>query len=109
MGIGKYGRPLPVVYIPKVGGRKTVKVDPSKFCHCLRKIGDVDGDNGGIGNLSWSYDNEEIIPKKKKKKKGKEIVDIVAANDCEELSEKILNNANTSCVDTDIGESNSPK
>merc|ERR1712062_368707 len=67
--IGKYGRPLPIVYIPKVSGRKTIKVDPSKFCHCLRKIGDGEGESeGSVGKLSWSYDEEVIIPKKKKKK-----------------------------------------
>merc|ERR1711936_47243 len=76
--IGKYGRPLPIVYIPKsAGSKKTLKVDPSKFCHCLKKLATNDNDDvggkEGVEGLTWSYDGEEkVTPLKRKKKRKKE-------------------------------------
>ena len=58
--IGKYGRPLPIVYIPKVSGRKPIKFDPSKQCHCLKRI-ICDDDNVKISDLKWSLNAEKIF------------------------------------------------
>ncbi|XP_052061672.1 nucleolar protein 8-like [Mytilus californianus] len=36
--VGKYGRVLPVVYIRNKDKKKVVKVDPSKFCHNVKRM-----------------------------------------------------------------------
>ncbi|XP_066919379.1 nucleolar protein 8-like [Clytia hemisphaerica] len=54
--IGKFGRPLPIVHINGKGsGRKFLKHDPSKHCHCIRRIAtDVPEDR--IDGLTWELD-----------------------------------------------------
>ena len=65
--MGKYGRPLPVVYIKNLTGKKLLKVDPSKHCHCLRKI-NLDVDERSIEHLSWSFEDEKTNDTLEKKK-----------------------------------------
>ena len=57
--IGKFGRPLPIVQLSKAqsGGRRPIKHDPSKHCHCLRRIGDTDQEER-VGNLTWQLDEQ---------------------------------------------------
>jgi len=85
--IGKYGRPLPIVHISNVGRKKTVTVDPSKFCHCLRRIPDVDDDQVQVDKLTWSYDGSEMSIMKKRK----EMKDIFSGNnetvECKQLTD----------------------
>ena len=39
------------------GGRKPVKHDPSKHCHCLKRIAQQDQDEP-VGNLTWKLDEQ---------------------------------------------------
>lgn len=60
--IGKYGRPLPIVHVQK--GRKLFKHDPSKHCHCIKKIADTDqaaDDNTSLNQLTWSLEPDTTI------------------------------------------------
>lgn len=71
--IGKYGRPLPIVHIPKIPGRKAVKHDPSKHCHCIKKIPEGDFHDSGGDNLTWEMDEvkhlqDKVKPVKRSKK-----------------------------------------
>lgn len=66
--IGKYGRPLPVVYL-RSKGPKVQKFDPSKHCHQLKKIKYPEKeseDDHEIGNLTWNIPGDKKIKKSKK-------------------------------------------
>ncbi|XP_012560104.2 nucleolar protein 8 isoform X1 [Hydra vulgaris] len=99
--MGKYGRPLPVVYI-RNPTNKIVKVDPSKHCHCLKKI-NLDTDEKSISDLLWSVDNDktdikqnnQIVKKKSLKQKGNdESLNVSATQDNKELYCKIVTEKN---------------
>ncbi|XP_057312777.1 nucleolar protein 8-like [Hydractinia symbiolongicarpus] len=74
--VGKYGRPLPVVAIRKWAGQKLVKVDPSKHCHCLKKITLNETEfEADISDLTWTLNDDQgddSIMKNQKRKKKKE-------------------------------------
>ncbi|XP_065667591.1 nucleolar protein 8 isoform X2 [Hydra vulgaris] len=100
--MGKYGRPLPVVYI-RNPTNKIIKVDPSKHCHCLKKI-NLDTDEKSVTDLLWSVDNDktdikqnnEMFKKKslKKKKSNDESINASVAQDNEELYCKMVTEKN---------------
>ena len=70
--VGKYGRPLPIVHMPKYTGKKPLKIDPSKYCHCLKKINIAeDGKSESLSNLTWSI-SSDFIQKTKSNKNLKE-------------------------------------
>ena len=57
--VGKYGRPLPIVHIPKYTGKKPLKIDPSKYCHCLRKIDIAENSKlESLSNLTWNISSD---------------------------------------------------
>ena len=59
--VGKYGRPLPIVHMSKYTGKKPLKIDPSKYCHCLRKINIAeDSKSENLSNLTWSISSDFI-------------------------------------------------
>jgi len=60
--ISKYGRPLPIVYIPKSVNKKLIKIDPSKFCHNLRKL-NVECDSTDHDSLTWSLNSSSKLEK----------------------------------------------
>ena len=85
--IGKYCRPLPVVYL-RSKGSKVHKFDPSKHCHQLKKIRSLEDDyrNDRIADLTWTIPGDRKIKKSKQLRKYKnensfEVVETVAEND----------------------------
>ena len=85
--IGKYGRPLPVVYL-RSKGSKVHKFDPSKHCHQLKKIKSLENEseNDRIGDLTWTIPGDRKIKKPRKLRKSRtansfEVVENEAEND----------------------------
>ncbi|XP_062582788.1 nucleolar protein 8-like [Saccostrea cucullata] len=68
--VGKYGRVLPIVHIPSKHGKKIVTVDPSKFCHNVKKVKEEEQgpDNCDTETLTWALKEEN--PEKTKKRIG---------------------------------------
>lgn len=65
--VGKYGRVLPIVHIPSKHGKKIMTVDPSKFCHNLKRMKDDRDDSSNIDALTWHLREENPVHIKNKK------------------------------------------
>lgn len=65
--VGKYGRVLPIVHIPSKHGKKIMTVDPSKFCHNLKRMKDDREDSSNIDALTWHLREENPVHIKNKK------------------------------------------
>lgn len=65
--VGKYGRVLPIVHIPSKHGKKIMTVDPSKFCHNLKRMKDNGEDSCNIDALTWHLREENPVHMKNKK------------------------------------------
>lgn len=65
--VGKYGRVLPIVHIPSKHGKKIMTVDPSKYCHNLKRMKDIGEDSSNIDTLTWHLREENPVHLKNEK------------------------------------------
>ncbi|XP_061187679.1 nucleolar protein 8-like [Saccostrea echinata] len=68
--VGKYGRVLPIVHIPSKHSKKIMTIDPSKFCHNVKRVKEEEQelDNCDTKKLTWAL--KEKNPEKMKKRIG---------------------------------------
>uniref|UniRef100_A0A8D0G8X3 Nucleolar protein 8 n=1 Tax=Sphenodon punctatus TaxID=8508 RepID=A0A8D0G8X3_SPHPU len=61
--VGKFGRVLPVLHIKSRNRSKTIKYDPSKYCHNLKKLEQDFTEAVPISGLTWHLEEGDISKK----------------------------------------------
>ncbi|XP_076110217.1 nucleolar protein 8-like isoform X1 [Mytilus galloprovincialis] len=94
--VGKYGRVLPVVYIRNKDKKKVLKVDPSKFCHNVKRMKEEETSTVSTGK-NLTLEMEDVDSEIYRKRKGEFPKWTRKPNkqkkyDFEALKEKYLNN-----------------
>ncbi|XP_063444747.1 nucleolar protein 8-like isoform X2 [Mytilus trossulus] len=67
--VGKYGRVLPVVYIRNKDKKKVLKVDPSKFCHNVKRMKEEETSTVSTGKI-LTLEMEDVDSEIYRKRKG---------------------------------------